>query len=686
MKKQGIFLPLVLILLVVLLILGLFMNRSAQHEFRFAYRSADHLRATYVCQALIHTALAHIKENMNKPGDLRKAFVSDDKTSFPLFFVNLDAEYIAAFTAMQLKLNEKENNSVIDPCKIGLIPKLEVYLSESTKVNSQGTAYGDRIKRLIIKATIKYTSAGGTVRYAGGPGSFDKTMVQCFDVKVADVRPVGNRYVMMVAESQTEDYNDGSNHFRVSSKDHDKNVNSDGISINGDTEIKLYPQYFKHEEWKDAQKDEYADLATSGNDPNSDKSLPPGWDCKTSDIDKANGVSLSISNWVPDNEPHTNYITKPGMTCALTDLETTQPGNKRNQVGPDPHGKHDFSLISTGGGNFVEFPDACGPNGNCSVGITPFPFIHSESKTENFFNTGYPEKTTHLFWKNCSVPCPIFGQVKKRWNVIAYFWKAASNTSSCTPAGAVTPVCIRDIYGNLIIACGFHSLLADPVKWDQYDDSFMTINRPDTIGCYWINGCTWNGTAKEIAANFNFKSKSDFKESGDLVFLDFLKGATRRVIKINDDVTLYKSQDLWTEGIVEVAKPDDFKLEVQNPGCLVSSQEFTLSHSKYSDNSFFAQKTAISLVSNKTIKLTNTEMWAGICSRKIDASKINLHGNVVAQRIVTKDDPVGGDLKYDSVFQEMAIDQIQGGGIEKASFVVTISPIAQETFDWNNLK
>ncbi|MDD5091906.1 MAG: hypothetical protein PHQ23_13445, partial [Candidatus Wallbacteria bacterium] len=112
-KNKGIFLPLVLILLVVLAILGVFMNKSAMHEYRYTYRSADHQRALYVAQGAIQSMLGNIKEEMNKDSDIRKVFVTDAATKD--FVKNLGADYQQAIKEMEDSLNASENSAVTDP-------------------------------------------------------------------------------------------------------------------------------------------------------------------------------------------------------------------------------------------------------------------------------------------------------------------------------------------------------------------------------------------------------------------------------------------------------------------------------------------------------------------------------------------------------------------------------------------
>jgi hypothetical protein len=84
------------------------MNRSAMHEYRFTYRSGDHIKALYIARAVINACLSQIKEEANKKGDIRKAFIKDGGGELSF---TLSGKYKDAVDSLKKALNEKDNNA-----------------------------------------------------------------------------------------------------------------------------------------------------------------------------------------------------------------------------------------------------------------------------------------------------------------------------------------------------------------------------------------------------------------------------------------------------------------------------------------------------------------------------------------------------------------------------------------------
>ncbi|MDD5091908.1 MAG: hypothetical protein PHQ23_13455 [Candidatus Wallbacteria bacterium] len=431
-QKKGLFLPLVLILLVVLTILGIFMNKSAQHEYRYTYRSSDHQRALYVAQATSQAALSYIRENMNQPGPIRKAFVNDAATAGLLKGLASIGEYGAAVKNLVNSLNSSESGAIIDRCKFA--SDFTVSLSASTRVNDQGTAYGDRIKRVIITVSVDWTGASSNLRYGAGASTFEKKITHCFDAKIADVRPVGNRYVMMVANIKGQDDFNGSDnagalgeHFWVKYNEQKESL---GISINGGKSvIDLFGRYYKNKIWDKVRIDEHYDL--HANQSNSMASLIPGWAAGN------NFGPLSPSpggSKVADNEPWSDMWDKPGSTVDLGELERAIPGQSKAGTdggGPHSEGNPYHCILDRGAGaNLESNPQDHGQ------GIDWKDVTHELSGNKFFNNSGRDEGRTHLFYENCSEPCPIYGDVWKRWQAYSHTAHPAGDTgvsSACGP-------------------------------------------------------------------------------------------------------------------------------------------------------------------------------------------------------------------------------------------------------------
>ncbi|MDD2716468.1 MAG: hypothetical protein PHW04_11320 [Candidatus Wallbacteria bacterium] len=672
MKKTGIVLPLVLVLLLVLCMLGLFMNKSAQHEYRFTYRSTDHLRALYIAQGAIQATLANLLQEMNRAGNIRNNFVSDGATANFLNYNQLDGTYKAAIDSLGGDLN-KSDAGVIDETRYDP-PDINTTLSESTVVNGQGTFCGDRIKRLTITATVVFHGSG--VKKQAPP--FTKIITQCFDCKIADIRPVGNKYVLMVKESGKADFDKG-DHFFV--KYQDNNGQSLGISIGGKPEIHLYKQYFTHMGWEAVRNNADSDLFKgSPQDSNSPKSLIPGW--------QADAGSISpdpSSNYVADNEGWDDQLQQPG-TYPLSMCQNAQQASSPQTGAGGPHivGGQPNCVLDTGAGYGVE-PAFCGP------GIEWKDNKHKLSGNKFYFNFGLDDGRSHLFYHNCSEPCTIHGDVWKVWEVMSYEAKDILDTGIC-PCAVVNKQgpcnCPSMTNPN---CCQCHHI---EVKgwWDCIDIMIMK-NEGEVKGKYRTDNGGWNnwtGKPEKIDVFKNFKSKPDFQNGDSFVFSDFLRGATRRVTDLTADKTLYDGNRLYLEGIVQTSKQENLNLIVNHPGCLLSGTsnsevDVNLRSSIYApkNNPFFAPPTALSLVTNGTANLSGTEMAAGICAQNSINGDIKLHGNLVTKTI--NKGSLSNELLYDSTLLRMS-GQF-GNQIDRdACFVVSISPIPQEFFDQYNLK
>ncbi|MDD2716470.1 MAG: hypothetical protein PHW04_11330 [Candidatus Wallbacteria bacterium] len=668
-KRSGIVLPVVLVLLLVLCMLGLFMNKSAQHEYRFTYRSTDHLRAIYIAQAAIQATLAHIEEKMNVDQTMRKAFVEDASGVIVNSLADLETLYQKAVTDLDTDLNSIDGANKLD---VGhyTVSKLTATLSSSTIVNGQNTKYGDRIKRLTIYAMVNYRGAG-TNKQAP---AFDKEVTQCFDCKIADIRPVGNKYVLMVKQSGAADYDKG-DHFWV--KYQDDKGKSEGISIGGKPEIHLFTQYYIHSEWDTARKNQECDFFTgSASDSNSPKSLIPGWQAgDTPVVDKG--------KYVADNEPWTEQLKQPN-TYTLSDCDKACQSSSPKKPSSGPHEVGStLTLLDTGSGYGVEQGSECGP------GIKYEQNKHPLSSNKYYFNLGLKDGRTHLFYKFCTDPCPILGDVYKVWEVVSYEAKDDKDTGTCS-CGKVDSACCCTCKDPK--CCQAHHV--ETSGWWDSSDSMTMKNEGQVKGKYQVDNGGWNkwtGKAETIDCPKNFKSQPDFGSGNAFVFKEFLKGATRRVTDLTVDKTLYDGNKLYLEGIVQTCKVEKLKLTVNHPGCLLSGDsgnavDVNLDSSVYQppQNKFFAPPTALSLVTNGTANLSATEMYAGICAKNSINGKIKLHGNLVTE--VINKDSLSNELLYDSTLLRMSADKKYGNtNADEACFVVSISPIPQEFFDHNSL-
>ncbi|MDD5091907.1 MAG: hypothetical protein PHQ23_13450 [Candidatus Wallbacteria bacterium] len=201
----------------------------------------------------------------------------------------------------------------------------------------------------------------------------------------------------------------------------------------------------------------------------------------------------------------------------------------------------------------------------------------------------------------------------------------------------------------------------------------------------------WNSQAIKIECTLNFKSTPDFGNGSAFVFRDFLKGATRRVKALGDDKTLLSGNTIYLEGIVQTPNNESLNIQVNHPGCLLVGDtnqqvDISLSGSTYApaQNSYFASPTALSIVTNGTAKLGGADIYAGICAKNSVSGKIKLHGNLVTEYIF-KDD-ISNYLLYDSTLRDLSDDDYGNQAAQDACFVVTVSPVGQEFFDYANLK
>ncbi|MDD2717986.1 MAG: hypothetical protein PHW04_19020, partial [Candidatus Wallbacteria bacterium] len=402
--KRAFVLPVVLVLLLVLSMLGLYLNRTAAREYVFTYRSADHLRALYLAQGVIQATLAQVEKHMNL--ELRPFFASDKAAKGMISkWTDLDQEFGTAVNDLTDSLNQSDGSNIIDEGEFK-VAKLDASLSESRLLNDQGTGYGDRTRRLSITATIEYQGAGSLSKSL----SFQKKITQCFDVKVADVRPAGNQYVLMVSKVRNPqaEFNDRGGHLFVSFRD--KLGESLGISIGQPALIDLYGEYFQHDDWERFRKQKEYDLHSG--DTNSPHSLIPGWAEKNDP-----GPITPKGNFVADNEPWHSKPTdlkQPGRST-LNRFDCAKPDMSEKKFGGSvPHSKgcqNGKSLLDTGGGINLE-----GTGSDCNApGIDFLPLKHPLTESKLFFNCGLQSGRTHLFYENCRIPSPIFGEVRKKW-------------------------------------------------------------------------------------------------------------------------------------------------------------------------------------------------------------------------------------------------------------------------------
>ncbi|MDD2716471.1 MAG: hypothetical protein PHW04_11335 [Candidatus Wallbacteria bacterium] len=740
--KKGIVLPLILVLLLVLCMLGLFMNKSAQYEYGFTFRSTDHLRALYLADAAIQATLAQIKEDMNKAGTVRDAMVGIG--SGPVIKdTDLRPPYSIALSALEGTMNDNDGTNMIDTCRIVKI-ETDAKVSDSLLLHQNlftdpKKFFGDRTRRLIITAQITFSGAGNQKQEKR---SFKKIVHQSFDVKVADVRPVGNRYVLMVAkiDDSKKDFNTG-NHFWVKNKS-DTGAESVGISIaDKEAVVDLFPLYSGHEDWEKYKSDVKYDIFNNANDANSPKSLIPGWDDPMDDAFKPEDKDA----FVADNEPWevNNKLSMAKKSNILKELSgaaeskgkpadhsaVANPVHLKSKEGvllnasetggapiiPIPFPvPFPVPLISDKGGHLLEEEsDPTGISyllgGNCGFQIEFAALVHPLKKVNDgpFFNSGLDTGRTHLFYENCSVPCPIFGDVKKNWKVYLYKSIAAGETGKDKVEEG--PVC-RKIFtgGDWTIRCYHHNSFQhkNNTAWDTNDEAQIEVvkigqTQPQATelkGQYQIKDnnawSAWNKDPIEINLNLNLKSDKNLTgiTAATLIKKQFLIGATRRVLKLGDDATLLAaSNKLYPEGVVDVTDCGDMKLIVNSPGALITDKAFTLSSSSYNDqNGFFKAKTALSLVTQDIATIGTSPTRAGICCKSADTSGggIKLQGNLVVEKIVINGKKeIQGRLFYDGVLKDDAfiVDNV-GDNDEKASLVVSISPIPQEYFDEFNLK
>ncbi|MDD2717874.1 MAG: hypothetical protein PHW04_18455 [Candidatus Wallbacteria bacterium] len=723
MSKKGIALPLVLVLLLVLSMLGIYLNKSAQHELSFTFRSADHLRAGYIADAAIQAALAQIEENMNRDGLIREAMVRDEATVKLLTFNDLKEPYKSALSGLVDDMNNNDSGkNLIDTCCFEI--KIEAAVSESLKLHKDlSDKFGDRTKRLTINARVTFKGTGSKLKL----NPFVKDVTQCFGVKISDVRPVGNRYVMMVAgiNDSKKDFNTG-DHFFVSNK---PNIGdpSEGISIGGkEALVNLFPLYSGHEDWADGIKQKTSDLLSDKSKTNSPASLIPGWDESMDQAFKPEDTD----NFVADNEPWEakNILSLAGNGASqeknhaaelisLTGAEESKGAPSCRKGGGQVHEKSQEKILlnacepgETKGGHKVEEhsePIMSGSNGshpasgNCGDEITFASFQHPLKKVNNgpFFNSGLDTGRTHLFYENCSVPCRIFGDVKKVWRVYKYESEAVNDTNFQIKVEE-GPVCQKDPFGRWAVLCYHHNGYQHKPEtaWDANDKAHIKTAKEELKGQYQVkvdNG--WSPYDKkpvEISIDLNLKSGTNLSGCGEMVNNKFLAGATRRVEKLGPDTTLLDSRGrFYPEGVVDVADCGELKVEVNSPGMILTGKAFRLSSSKYHEsphkNKYFKVQTALGIICNDVVTISSSQNRAGICCRAVDSSgDIQLHGNLVVEKIVCgAEKKIQGRLFYDGILRadDYAADDV-GDENEKACFVVSISPIPQEYFEAASLK
>lgn len=659
-KKKAFVLPVILIILVVMALMAIALNLVSTHEYRFTYRSSDHLKALYIAKAVVEACIAQIKQDANKKGSLRKALIGDNggKLNF-----NLSGDFKSAVDNLVNRLNQKDSDVKLG--KAGFEYEYELFHSKANIVNNI-----DKIKTLTVKVIITYKGVG-----QGGKFKFKKIIWQSFDIKIADVRPVGNKYVFMIAKAGENDFNKG-DHLWISNTDLDTHQHGDGISIGGNKiiiDLGSKP-YFRHNDWKRASRDPKYDL--NREDPNSIHSLIPGWN--TLGPISPNGPKVA------DNEPWSNRFSSPS-TIPLSMLEGASTGKSSPSFSDSgPHSKGGRGLLKTGGGtNLESMGQPCGP------GIRFKQFKHPLSGNTNFYNTGLSTGKTHLFYRNCSVVCSIYGNVYKRWQVWKYTAKGVMDTGKGLPpnGGSVCTV----VHGKRFY-CKAHAIWPPNMYWDAMDVATLGLAGKAT-GKYMCKSKNqgwnrWQSSAIPIDNKLNFKSSRDFQDY-NYICNKFVMGVTRFIDNLNDDNTLFDGSNLYCEGIIMVKNGGDINVNMKNPGMLISKKDFSISNipkPSSNKNNSFAPYVRLALVSGNEIKInTSSKTYAGVCAKRISGNNIKLKGNLVAKD--PNKENLSGKIVYDYTFKKLSEEDFgDGSSHNDSAYVISISPISGEFIEENNLK
>ncbi|MDD2717752.1 MAG: hypothetical protein PHW04_17840, partial [Candidatus Wallbacteria bacterium] len=226
-----------------------------------------------------------------------------------------------------------------------------------------------------------------------------------------------------------------------------------------------------------------------------------------------------------------------------------------------------------------------------------------------------------------------------------------------------------------------------PKKWDTNDE--IELSKDQLVdGKYQVLDTTeWNHWIAQpipVDCTLNFKSKPDFGAGSQFIVRDFRSGATRRMEKLSHDSTVYDGKMFRPEGIVECTMPEDLSFTVANPGCLLTERGLKIDRSSYQDCRSFVPPTALGIVTRDGITVGNGTVRAGICSKSGIRMSTRLVGNLVVEEIHKED--ISGRLIFDHILRRLSEEGYGNDTAKQACFVMTISPIPQEFFDWNNLK
>lgn len=604
-NSRAIALPLVLVLLSVLALMAIAINFMSVSGYRMGNRSSDHLKAMLLAESLIAEAEAEIRHKLNN-------------------------EYFGAIQG------GSEGDLTLE-CSDGPLTRTlraDIVQEDTTGVTGTVLASYFDIDDLKVEARVwGNASLPGadfmrmiTISATASVNGFIKQLHATYDIKVVDVRPVANEYIMHVGHAGANDFNEG--HLLVV-----KDTGSKGISIDGSTTINLHRDYIYEDDWENWGDRECRDLYQGDKD--SSKSLIPG------------GGSYN-------SEPYTN---RPYTRSNLGDsgiLSALQSGRARNLLTNSPAPGLPFEIDT-------------GCSDTARLWSDPHP---------HYFNSGFraSQSTTSLFGYGVKNPTTIHGNVKKRWVRWHYEFNNIKGNSPYLP-----PICPRTLKIPPDPPCAAHASTND---WSS-NDRWMIAGPQEKTGPYETSDSTFNSLAVPLSAALNARG-------GAIDFDVFKQSATRVKQNLStDDLTVFSSNRIYPEGMLFLENVAELRddLTNQTPGVIVARNEIKVPGSvEYRDaplgrpgpdDTYFEKIPVLSLVGGQ-VSLGTAQVHSGIAANSnIVQSSSKIKGNVAVGKIANNQ--FGGEIKWDNRL-------VSECTVPPNNFVITMTPIVCAWVDTTNIR
>lgn len=605
--KQAIALPLVLVLLVAMGLMAVAINYLAISGYKIGNRATDNLKAMLLCESLLAEAEAEIRHKLNNEYfDSIKGGGDDD--------LPLDCEDGPLTTMLRDDIVDISDT----PGTVHAAPFNIDELHVEAKVwGSAPLAGEDKMRMITISATA-------------GVNGFEKQIHATYDVKIADIRPVANKFGLHVESSGNNDFNNpgpGDGHLWIIA-DTD---GCEGVSIGGSTTINTHSKYNTHPHW--SQDNRTRDLVKGGQK-NSDRSLVPH-----------------------DNEPWADA--ENGNLMALAGM-----ANGRG-----------MQMLNDGQGMDWEDMKSC-PDSTEWEDPGPHPF-----------NSGYNPAPTHLFGKHVEHPTTVHGNVKKKWNK----WEYEFNDSITIPDPMCIPGCQAGVsegccmeidtpYGPIYICTHSGERCNMTNDWNMMD-KWNVKNKGTATDDYKCDGSSMS----------SFKALSeDMNAKGSTVNMNtFKKSATRVKTTLDEnDNTLVSSTRYYPEGIFFAENNGKFRSNcvIRTPGMIVVGNGTVNMNSKISlgatlnrpgGGTYFNNGPTLAVVGKKA-NLGGQQIQAGIrMENSITGSSVKIKGNLSVKNI--KRNQFSGEIEYDPALSNKLTSS-------PTSLVVTMSPIVCSWVDTSNTK